>query len=86
MPILLGAAAAPTREPRLADLQRNFHDGKEALLFERFEREYLELLLEKHGENLSEAARVAGVERKYLYRLMAKRGVTPRGADADDDA
>jgi transcriptional regulator with PAS, ATPase and Fis domain len=36
---------------------------------ERFERTYVAWLLHKHGGSMTEAARAAGVDRRYLYRL-----------------
>jgi len=41
----------------------------------RFERAYLEDLLRRHGDNLAAAARAAGVDRAYLYRLLWKHGL-----------
>src|SRR5262249_23705020 len=35
-----------------------------------FEKRYLEVLLERHGRNLSRAAHVAGVNRVNLYRML----------------
>jgi DNA-binding NtrC family response regulator len=77
MPILLRAAAGgeaggATVGPFKAD--RPFHEAKEELVA-HFEREYLADLMARHGDNLSEAARVAGVERKYLYKLLEKAGL-----------
>lgn len=51
-----------------------FHDAKGQLL-DRFERAYFERLLEAHGGNISEAARVAGLSRQSCYRLMHKHGL-----------
>ena len=42
---------------------------------ERLEREYLEQLLAAHGRNVAAAARTAGVDRTYLYRLMQRHGL-----------
>jgi DNA-binding NtrC family response regulator len=41
----------------------------------RFEKEYLEDLLRRSGGNMAEAARRAGLERKYLYRLLERVGI-----------
>jgi len=41
----------------------------------RFERDYLDALLRTHGDNLAAAARVAGVDRAHLYRLLWKHGL-----------
>ncbi len=76
LPILLGPArrdggGAPDPAP-VAD--RPYHDAKAELL-ERFERSYLTDLLSRQAGNLSQAARQAGVERKYLYKLLDKHGL-----------
>jgi DNA-binding NtrC family response regulator len=75
MPVMLrsspGAAAAG--EPRV-QADRPFHEAKDELVG-RFEREYLEDLLKKSGGQMAEAARRAGLERKYLYRLLERVGV-----------
>jgi len=39
-----------------------------------FERRYIEDLLSRHGNNVSAAARAAGIDRVYLYRLMSRSG------------
>jgi transcriptional regulator with PAS, ATPase and Fis domain len=41
----------------------------------RFERAYLERLLAAHDDNVSAAARTAGVDRIHLYRLLWKAGL-----------
>jgi DNA-binding NtrC family response regulator len=66
------AAAAPSA---LAD--RPFHEAKDDVIA-RFERDYLVDLLARAGGNLSEAARKAGLERKFLYKLLARAGLRPR--------
>jgi DNA-binding NtrC family response regulator len=39
------------------------------------ERDYVKGLLERHDRNISEAAEAAGLNRTYLYRLVAKHGL-----------
>lgn len=80
MPILVGASFASQNEPS-ATADRPFTEAK-AELTERFERAYLRDLLARHGENLTQAARVAGIERKHLYRLLDKHGL--RASPEDD--
>jgi two-component system, NtrC family, response regulator GlrR len=41
----------------------------------QFEREYLARLLEAHGDNVSAAARAAGVDRAHLHRLLVRAGL-----------
>jgi DNA-binding NtrC family response regulator len=73
MPVLLRGGAGPGEEP-LGRADRPFHEAKDALVA-RFEREYLSDLVTRAGGNLSEAARLAGLERKYLYKLLEKAGL-----------
>jgi DNA-binding NtrC family response regulator len=54
-----------------------------------FEKRYLEELLRLHDNRVSAAARAAGVDRIYFYRLLWKHGLRTReaaGRDADDSA
>ena len=55
-----------------------FKDVKRTLIDE-FERDYLQRLLAKTGNNLSRAAQIAGVERHHLRDLFKKHGL--RGDD-----
>ena len=43
-----------------------------------FERRYLEELLRQHENRVSAAARAAGVDRIYFYRLLWKHGLRQR--------
>ncbi len=52
----------------------SYQDQKEAFV-NRFARVYLEMLLARTGGNQSEAARVSGVERSYLGKLLVKHGL-----------
>ncbi|MBL8938913.1 MAG: sigma-54-dependent Fis family transcriptional regulator [Archangium sp.] len=63
-----GAGADFTRGP-LVDARKK--------AVERFEKEYLTALLERHGGKVSQAAVEADVDRVSLYRLMRKHGLKP---------
>ena len=41
----------------------------------QFERQYLTWLVNRAGGNMSKAARIAGVDRTTLYRLMERHGL-----------
>ncbi len=69
-----GPKVDPGRESEETAWDLPFHDAK-ARLTDRFERRYLERLLERHGGNISEAARIAGLSRQSCYRLMHKHGL-----------
>lgn len=75
MLLLLGApskqAAVPTDFAA-----RPYHEAKADLL-SRFDNDYVKDLLSRTDGNLSEAARVAGIERRHLYRMLARIGVKP---------
>lgn len=50
-----------------------FHVAKDNLIA-HFEKEYLSRLTSRAGGNMSKAARLAGIDRTTLYRLMEKHG------------
>jgi len=56
------------------DLDEPYQDQKERFTA-LFSRLYFEALLDKAGGNQSEAARIGGVERSYLRKLLDKYGV-----------
>jgi two-component system, NtrC family, nitrogen regulation response regulator GlnG len=58
-----------------------FHEAKQ-LLVDRWETDYLKQLLERTDGNMSRAARIAGLERAYLYRLCKKHGLRAIDEDA----
>jgi transcriptional regulator with GAF, ATPase, and Fis domain len=60
---------------QIIDPARPYQEQKEQFL-NRFARTYLEMLLARTGGNQSEAARVSGVERSYLGKLLVKHGVS----------
>jgi DNA-binding NtrC family response regulator len=79
--IVRGGGAEPAERRALAD--RPFHAAK-AEMIARFEHDYLSDLLSREGQNLSEAARRAGLERKFLYRLLERAGLRRGKAEKED--
>ena len=77
-----GRLAAPD-DAAAFKADKPFHEAKDALVA-RFEREYLTDLVQRAGGNLSQAARIAGRERKFLYKLLERAGL--RQKDPGDDA
>jgi DNA-binding NtrC family response regulator len=72
LPILLRpTVGAPDDKAPSARADRPFHDAKQDVV-DRFEREYLTDLLKRADGNISEAARMAGLERKFLYKLLER--------------
>jgi DNA-binding NtrC family response regulator len=51
-----------------------YHVARERVLAD-FEVGYITQLIDRAGANMSEAARLAGVDRTTLYRLMEKHGL-----------
>ncbi len=51
-----------------------YKQARERVL-QRFEREYVVALLLRHRNNVSEAARAAGIDRSYLHRLIRRLGL-----------
>jgi transcriptional regulator with PAS, ATPase and Fis domain len=66
------AAAVPVMAANLDDA---FHVAKDRIIGQ-FEREYLARLVTRASGNMSKAARLAGIDRTTLYRLMDKHGLT----------
>jgi DNA-binding NtrC family response regulator len=62
------------------DLSVPFRLTKDAVI-DSFERSYLSQLLEVAAGNMSKAARLAGMDRMYLHRLVQKHGL--RGGKGD---
>ena len=63
---------------------RPFHEAKDEVVA-KFEREYLTDLVQRAGGNLSQAARIAGLERKFLYKLLERAGLRTKAPEEDDE-
>ncbi|CAN5653623.1 sigma-54 dependent transcriptional regulator [soil metagenome] len=75
LPQLDGHAAEAGMRLRLADhLEGEYHTVRERVIAD-FELQYLSTLIERAGSNMSRAAKMAGVDRTTLYRLMEKHGL-----------
>jgi DNA-binding NtrC family response regulator len=80
--VLRPTAAAPEAVTARAD--RPFHEAKDELVA-KFEREYLTDLVARAGGNLSQAARIAGLERKFLYKLLERAGLRTKAVEDDEE-
>lgn len=65
-------------------MNESFHFAKDNLI-SHFEQEYLNRLTSRAGGNMSKAARLAGIDRTTLYRLMEKHGFKRDGQGGDGD-
>ena len=68
----LGAVDADMAFP--IDTTKPFKDAKQALVTE-FERRYIRRLLAEHGGNISAAARVAGIDRMSIHKMLNRLGI-----------
>ena len=87
----LGFEAPPKKDSQFGevDIDIPFKVAKQKLVDE-FDRKYLETLLEAHDNNISAAARAAGIERMSIYKMIRRLGLDktePRDArEGDDDS
>ncbi|MGI9625947.1 MAG: sigma-54-dependent transcriptional regulator [Longimicrobiales bacterium] len=58
-------------------LHGDYHEARERVLAS-FERGYLSRVVKRANGNMSDAAKLAGVDRTTLYRLTKKHGLDPR--------
>ena len=56
------------------DVERPFKEARDALVRD-FERRYVERVLARHEDNVSAAARAAGLDRLTFYRLLWRHGL-----------
>ncbi len=84
----LGFEAPPKKEGSFGevDIDVPFKVAKQRLVDE-FDRKYLEQLLEAHDNNISAAARAAGIERMSIYKMIRRLGLdkTEASEGTDDD-
>src|SRR5258708_7196364 len=58
-------------------LEESYHAARDRVIAQ-FERQYLTWLVNRASGNMSNAARIAGVDRTTLYRLMERHGLQRR--------
>lgn len=71
---------SPSNSVLLPDASVPFKDAK-AKVLDAFERQYLQDLLVRHKQNISKAAREAGIDRRHLYRLLDKYEIDVKDRD-----
>jgi DNA-binding NtrC family response regulator len=67
----------------LPDASVPFKDAK-ARVLDAFERQYLQDLVVRHKQNISKAAREAGIDRRHLYRLLDKYEIEVKDRGPED--
>lgn len=86
IPVYDDSPASASTESGVFDamLNNSFHVAKDNLI-SHFEKEYLSRLSNRAGGNMSKAARLAGIDRTTLYRLMEKHGFRREGLTGVSD-
>jgi DNA-binding NtrC family response regulator len=77
LPAAEGSGAMNRSQGWIADVvgqEESYHEGRERVIAQ-FELKYLGWLMDQAGTNMSKAAKLAGVDRTTLYRLMEKHGL-----------
>ena len=74
-------AASPPRTG--IDIAQPLKAAREAWVSD-FERRYLAEILRHHDDNVTVAARAAGVDRIHFYRLLWKHGLRSRDPNSQD--
>lgn len=73
----LSFGSEPTASVDRSLFRMDYHSAREEMLA-TFERDYLAYILQEADGNMSSAARMAGVDRTTLYRIMEKRNLRRR--------
>jgi DNA-binding NtrC family response regulator len=68
------AASVPATFTAPPVFETSYHVARDRIIAE-FETQYLSWLVNRAGGNMSKAARIAGVDRTTLYRLMERHGL-----------
>jgi len=71
-PRVAAAAAAPPGAPAMPSSQDLPLSEARERWMQELEASYLRALLERHGDNVSAAAKAAGIDRKTFHRLINK--------------
>jgi DNA-binding NtrC family response regulator len=77
LPLEPGDTVGPSGEAfleRMIDVTQPYADQKDALV-EQFTRAYLVRLMQHTNNNQSAAARLSGLDRSWLWRLLVKHGI-----------
>jgi DNA-binding NtrC family response regulator len=74
IPLIDSTSPTPSAMTSFDPAGEKYHVARDRILAD-FEKSYLGWLLDRVGANMSRAAKVAGVDRTTLYRLMEKHGL-----------
>ena len=69
-----GSDSSSTAGGEAPSLEQPFHAFREQWIGYG-ERAFIRALLERHHRNVAEAAKEAGLDRTYMYRLIRKHGL-----------
>jgi DNA-binding NtrC family response regulator len=75
-PELYSSERRGTFERRLTGFLETTYSSAKSMVLEQFERHYLSQLMARTGGNVSQAARLAGKERRAFGKLLKKYGIT----------